>query len=90
MSLTIYYTDEFLRCYRELPSAIQRKAERRELMFRENPHHPSLHTEKLHPKNREVLSFRIDDSYRVLFRFDGHNTVYFLAAGPHSGIYRML
>ena len=86
--ITIYYTAEFERRYAALPAAIQRKAERRERLFRMNPFYGALHTEKLHPKKKEVWSFRVDDSYRILFRFKDRNTVYFLSVGPHQWIYR--
>ena len=36
-------------------------------LFKENPRHPSLHTELLEPKSWGVYSFRIDRKYRVLF-----------------------
>ena len=45
----IYYTEEFSRRYHELPTQIQKKVERHEKVFRENPFHPSLRTEKLQP-----------------------------------------
>ena len=65
--ITIFYTEEFERRYQELPIRIQRKAERREKLFRINPFHSPLQTEKLHPKHKEVWSFRIDNDYRILF-----------------------
>lgn len=88
--LTIIYSEEFGRHYRSLPVAIQKKSERREKLFRNNPFYPSLHTEKLHPRDREVWSFRIDENYRILFRFKDSNTVYFLTVGPHHWIYRYM
>lgn len=88
--ITIYYTEEFERLYTELPAQIQKKAERREMLFRQNPFYPSLQTEKLHPKNREIWSFRVDRNYRVLFKFENQTTIYFLAVGPHHWIYRYL
>lgn len=86
--VVILYTEEFTERYEELLLAIKKKAERREKLFRENPYNPLLHTEKLHPKDREVWSFRIDENYRILFRFKDSNTVYFLTVGPHHWIYR--
>ena len=88
--ISILLTKEFERQYSQLPIAIKRKAERREQLFRENPFHPSLHTEKLNPKEREVWSFRIDENYRIIFRFKDAKTVYFLTVGPHHRIYRYL
>ncbi len=88
--IIVFYTEEFKCLYRELPLHIQKKAERREIVFRVNPFHPSLDTEKLHPKAKEVWSFRIDENYRILFRFKDATTVYFLTAGPHHWIYRYM
>ena len=90
MNVTIFYTEEFTRLYQMLPTAIQKKAERREAIFRSNPFYPSLSTEKLHPKHKEIWSFRIDNSYRILFQFKDRQTVYFLAVGPHHWIYRAI
>ena len=86
--ITLFYTGEFERRYQALPAHIQKKAERREMLFRANPFHPTLQTEKLHPKDRQVWSFRIDENYRILFRFQDSSAVYFLTVGPHHWIYR--
>lgn len=86
--IEIHYTPEFERRYQELSVAVQRKAERREKLFRENPFHPPLRTEKLKPKEKEYWSFRIDNEYRILFRFASGNKVIFLTCGHHSWIYR--
>lgn len=88
--IEIFYTEEFRRRYQTLPLKIKKKAERREALFRNNLFHPSLHTEKLHPKAKEVWSFRIDESYRIIFRFKNTETVYFLTVGPHHWIYRYM
>jgi len=66
---------EFDKRYNKLPVSIQKKAEKQEKIFRSNPFHPSLHTEKLEPKNKELWSVRIDKSYRIIFRFMEGNTV---------------
>ena len=86
----ISYTDEFKRRYQELPIAVQKKAERREKLFRENPFHPALQTEKLKPREKEYWSFRIDNEYRILFRFHTDTTIIFLTCGHHNWIYRYL
>lgn len=84
----IRYAPEFKRRYRELPLAVQRKAERRERLFRSNPFHPTLQTEKLKPKGKEYWSFRIDPAYRILFRFENGSRIIFLTCGHHGWIYR--
>lgn len=87
--MEIHYADEFRERYSELPKEIKARAEKQEKFFRNNPFHPSLHTEKLSPKSKEVWSFRIDKSYRVIFKFSNKNKVLFLNVGHHHWIYRM-
>ncbi len=38
-------------------------------LFKNNPIHPSLNTEKLEPFSEKLYSFRIDRKYRVIFGF---------------------
>lgn len=85
--IKVIITEEFERRYAELPKSVQKKAERQERIFRANPFHPSLHTEKLEPRSKQLWSFRVDRKYRVLFRFSEANTVIFLTTGPHNWIY---
>jgi len=85
----IRVTREFEKRFRDLPALVQRRAEKQERLFRENPFHPSLHTEKLRPKDREVWSLRVDRSYRIIFRFLDGKTAVFLTVGPHDWVYRV-
>lgn len=87
--MEIFLTEEFQKRYSELPTSVQKKAEKQEGLFRENPHYPSLHTEKLKPKKKEVWSFRIDKKYRIIFRFVDGGKVVFLTVGPHNWIYQI-
>ena len=87
--MEIILTDEFVKRYKLLPVSLQKKAEKQEKLFRQNPFHPSLHTEKLEPKGKQVWSFRVDRSYRVLFRFADRQKVIFLSVGPHDWIYKI-
>ncbi len=80
---------EFDKRYERLPVSIQKKAEKQEKIFRKNPFYPSLHTEKLEPKNKELWGIRVDKSYRIIFRFVDGNTVLFLTVGPHDWIYKL-
>jgi mRNA-degrading endonuclease RelE of RelBE toxin-antitoxin system len=87
--MEIILTREFEKRYEKLSLFIQKKAEKQTDLFSKNPFHPSLHTEKLNPKNKEVWSFRIDRQYRIFFRFLDANRVLFLTAGPHEWIYNL-
>jgi toxin HigB-1 len=87
--LQIIITREFSARYQLLPDVIKKKAEKQEKLFRQNPFYPSLHTEKLEPRGKQIWSFRVDKNYRVLFRFvDGRNVV-FLTVGTHDWIYKL-
>jgi len=87
--MKIILTAEFVRRYGELPERIQQKSEKREKIFRENPFHPSLNTEKLEPRQKDIWSIRVDRRYRILFRFVDGETALFLTVGPHDWIYKL-
>ena len=46
---------------------LTKKLAKQMALFEENPHHPSLNTEKLKPKEFGLYSFRIDRKYRAIF-----------------------
>jgi len=87
--MNVLFSAEFKRRYKDLPLSIQKKAEKQERVFRENPFHPSLHTEKLVPKGKEMWSIRVDRRYRIFFRSIDGSTAYFLTIGPHDWIYKL-
>jgi len=87
--MRIILTEEFESQYSHLPEIIKRKAEKQQNIFKTNPFHPSLHTEKLAPKSKQVWSFRIDKKYRVVFKFADGDKVHFLTIGPHDWVYRI-
>lgn len=87
--MNIFSTKKFKEEYNELPKNIREKAKKQEKLFKNNPFYPSLHTEKLTPKSKEVWSFRIDKNYRIVFRFLDKDKVLFLNVGPHDWIYRI-
>ncbi len=80
-------TATFDRLFKELSSVIQRKAITKTDLFKSNPFHPSLHTEKLHPKHHEVWSFRVDQAYRIIFKFVRPNHAELRYIGHHHSIY---
>lgn len=87
--MQIIITEGFERLYGKLSVSIQRKAEKQTELFKRNLFYPSLHTEKLEPKGKEVWSFRVDRKYRVFFRFNNPHSVRFLVIGPHDWIYKL-
>lgn len=58
-------------------------------LFLKNLFHPSLNTEKLEPKNKNIWSFRINKKLRVIFTFNVDETIVLLDIGPHD-IYKKI
>lgn len=87
--MEIFLTKEFKENFSCLEKQIQKRGEKQIMIFRNNPFYPSLHTEKLIPKSKEVWSFRIDKKYRIVFRFIDRDKVHFLTVGPHDWIYKI-
>lgn len=85
--IEISTTATFDKLFANLHKSIQLKAVKRADLFRANPFHPSLHTEKLHPKKHQVWSFRVDISYRIIFKFIGPNQAELRCIGHHNQIY---
>lgn len=81
--MKIFYHPRFKDSYKQLPVSIQKKSERRELIFRENHFDPRLDTHKLHGKLRNQWSFSVDKKFRILFEFDNGDII-FLDIGDHN------
>lgn len=80
----IKYTPTFAKNYRKLPEVIKKKAEKKELIFREDPFKVSLKTHKLSGKLGTYWSFSIDYQYRIVFRFTDTGEILFVDVGTHS------
>ena len=85
--MTIYYSSKFAKEYKSLPERIKMQAERKEQLFRLDPHNPQLKTHKLTGKLVEYWAFSINHTYRIIFQFRGNNVVWFHSVGTH-GMYR--
>ena len=55
----IYYHPQFRKSFSNLPKDIQKKAEEKSKIFKENPFSPSLDTHKLHGKLKNQWSFSV-------------------------------
>ncbi len=88
--MEIYLSDEFTRQYKRLPQDVKKKLSKQQALLCADIYHPSLHTEKLSPKDKGVWSFRIDLHYRVLFRFLKGDTIILLTVGTHAWVYHRI
>lgn len=82
--MEIEYSREFLKSLENLPGFIQKKAERKDYVFRENAFHASLKTHKLRGKLKNYYSYSVDKNCRVLFRFENKNKVIYFDIGAHK------
>jgi plasmid maintenance system killer protein len=80
-------TETFDKLFYRLSSKIKIKAAKKTDLFKNNPFHPSLRVEKLHPKKFNVWSFRVDKNYRIIFKFVEKDLVEFMLIGHHNEIY---
>lgn len=85
--MDIIYTDEFVKRFKKLPKSIQKLAVKQEELFKVAPFYPSLHTEKLVPKSKQLWSIRIDRKYRIIFRKYSDTSMVFLTVGEHNWVY---
>ncbi|NLG85476.1 MAG: hypothetical protein GX493_12920 [Firmicutes bacterium] len=60
-----YLTEDFLACFRKLPSRIQRLARKSYRLWREDPTHPGLQF-KLIGKRKPVYAIRVGIGWRAL------------------------
>ena len=82
--MQILYSPEFARRYKKLSLEVQKKAEEKETIFRNNPFDPWLNTHKLHGSLSAFWAFSVDQQYRIIFVFLEAGLVKFCAIGDHS------
>jgi len=80
----VSYSRKFLKNASRLSKKLIALAEEKEILFREDPHHPSLHTHQLHGKERGISAFWVNYHYRIKFLFLSESHALFLDVGPHD------
>lgn len=76
-------TEEFSKCYRNLPKEIQKKVDKQLRFLANNPKHPSL---RMHKMNDE-WEFYVNIYYRCIFLREG-STYILLTVGGHKVVER--
>lgn len=82
--MVIYYSLKFEKEYKRLPLVIKRLAEKKELLFRKNPHNPILKSHQLVGRLKAYWSFFINYQYRIIFEFVNDGEVWFHSVGTHE------
>jgi hypothetical protein len=81
-------TPRFWAAYRELPTDVQEAARKAYRLFRENPHHPSLHFKKVHSRE-SIYSVRVSLGYRAVGLMENDEVTWFWIGG-HAAYDRLL
>lgn len=87
MPVTIHYSSEFIKGFKNLPKNIKKLAVGQELIFRNNPKDPRLHLKILKGRLKGLCSFRVTRNYRVLFAWKDKENVLFYEIGDRKFIY---
>lgn len=86
--MEIVYSSKFSREYKKLSDDIKDKAERKEIIFRQNPFDERLKTHKLNGKFEEFWSFSVDYKYRIIFEISKDGKSFFFHSISDHRIYR--
>lgn len=82
--MKIYYSSKFAKEYKRLPKKVKLLAEKKEVIFRNNPFETRLKTHKLSGKLKDYYSFSLDYQTRIIFEIRDKNTVWFHSVGTHE------
>lgn len=82
--MVIYYSSKFKKEYKRLSSSVKKLAEKKELLFRDNPHNPALKSHQLTGRLKSYWSFSINYQYRIIFEFVRDGEVWFHSVGTHE------
>jgi len=82
--MEILILPRFIRQYKKLPKNIQKAAQEKETIFRQNPFDPRLKTHKLKGALEGFWSFSLNHSYRIIFDFQDEQVVRFYQIGNHD------
>jgi len=85
----IHYSKKFIKELRGLPKDIINIAIKKEIVFKNNPLHPSLRLHELHGKLQGIWSISISGGYRIIFERMENGDILFISIGKHD-IYKYL
>ncbi len=83
-----YLTEDFIRCFENLPKRIQKIARKNYKIFRSNPHHPSLQFKQVTGKTA-VYSIRVGIGWRALGVLEGQDIIWFWI-GSHADYEKLI
>ncbi len=85
----LYYSKKFVKEFKKLPEEIIKLAVKKEVIFKNNPLHPSLRLHELHGKFKGIWAISITGNYRIIFERMDSGDIVFVSIGKHD-IYKSL
>ena len=85
----IHYSKKFIKELKKLPKEIIDITIKKEIIFRDNPLHPSLRLHELHGKFKGIWSISLTQNFRIIFERMSNGDILFISIGKHN-IYKYL
>ncbi len=82
--ITVGYTQEFIRRYDKLPSALKEEIKGKIQLFKDRKNHQRLRVHKLHGKYKGFFGFSVDYKYRIMFEWISDQEARLHTVGDHS------
>ncbi len=82
--MNILVSNEFERHFKKLPKDLKLMAYDKSAIFLVDHFHASLKTHKLKGELEGYYSFSINNKYRIVFKFEGKDSVRFCRIGTHD------
>ena len=82
--MNIFYTSKFLRAYKKLSTELKEKLDQKERLIVIDVFDEKLRTHKLSGALSGFWAFSVDYKTRVIFEFQGQDTIYFYEIGSHN------
>lgn len=80
----IFVSSKFEKQFKKLPLKIRKKAVKTQILFSEDPFHPSLRLHKLKGKFEGAWSISMDMKYRIIFKPKKRGEILFVSIGQHA------
>ena len=85
--MTVRFNKRFIKQYKKL-RALQRKVDKRLVLFKDNPFHPTLNNHALSGKYQGRHSINITGDYRAIYTLVANDTAMFVELNTHSNLYK--
>ncbi|MEX2029336.1 MAG: type II toxin-antitoxin system RelE/ParE family toxin [Candidatus Paceibacterota bacterium] len=82
--IEIRYKASFVKQLNALEIALQEEVFEKIELFKDKNNHQTLKVHKLHGKLKNLHSFSVNYSYRIVFEYDGQKNAIFLDIGNHD------